>query len=359
MPGRSRARFGGTGALALAGAVAAVAVLAAVPLVVDDRYLLRIFTLVGLNLIVVVGLTLLFGYTGQVSLGHAAFVGLGAYGSAYVTLAGLPWVLGLAAGIALACAGGFLLALPSLRLKGHYLAMATLGFGEIMFVFFDNAEGFTGGSDGLQGIPPASLGPLSATSPQASFWLVWAFVVLVLVLAVNITRRRPGRALRAIHGSELGAKACGIDVVRTKVQVFVLSAGLAGLSGVLSASYIGSISPSSFTLGRSVLFLAMVALGGVGSLAGSAAAAVLLTLVPYADALIPGIGREGAKFLQDWEPDIYALVLIGVMLFMPKGLSGIASWVTGRLRRGRGAGAGGDGTGAASSAAAPQGGDAS
>jgi branched-chain amino acid transport system permease protein len=311
---------------------AGLVLLACVPLLVTDRYLLRIFTLVGLNLIVVAGLSLLFGYTGQVSLGHASFVGLGAYGSAFLSLAGWPWPLAMACGVALASLGGLLLALPSLRLKGHYLAMATLGFGEIMFVFFDNAEGFTGGSDGLQGIPPASVGPISVSTPEGNYWLVWGFVCLTLVLVANVVNRRPGRALRAIHGSEMGAQACGIDTVSLKVRVFVLSAALAGLSGALGAQYIGSISPSSYVLHRSIVFLTMVALGGSGSLMGAVGATVLLTLLPYADALIPGLGRSAAVFLQDWEPDIYALTLIAVMLFLPRGLSGSALSIARKAR---------------------------
>lgn len=318
--------------LRAAAVLAGVALVAAVPLFVQDRYLLRILTLVGINLIVVSGLSLLFGYAGQVSLGHAAFVGLGAYGSAFLSKAGWPWPTAVLFGVVLASVGGLLLALPSLRLQGHYLAMATLGFGEIMFVFFDNAEGLTGGSDGLQGIPPASLGPLKVTTPEGNYWLVWAFVCLALLLVSNIVRRRPGRALRAIHGSEMGAMACGIDTVAAKIEAFVISAGLAGLAGALSAHYIGSLSPASFTLHRSVVFLTMVALGGSGSLFGSAAAAVLLTLLPFADSIVPGVGREAASFLQDWEPDIYGLVLISVMLFMPRGLSGLGRAAVARTR---------------------------
>ena len=320
------------GTLRLTGIAVGIALVAVVPFVVPDRYLLRIFTLVGINLIVVTGLSLLFGYTGQVSLGQASFVGLGAYGSAYAAMHGVPWVLALACGVVLACAGGFVLALPSLRLKGHYLAMATLGFCEIMFVFFDNAEPFTGGADGLQGIPPASLGPWRIETPEGSYWLVWAFACLALVLASNMVARRPGRALRAIHGSEAGAAACGIDTVAAKVQVFVVSAGLAGLAGALSAHYIGSISPSSFTLHRSIVYLAMVALGGFGSLSGSVAAAALLTMLPFVDAIIPGLPRATAQILQDWEPDIYGATLILVMLFLPRGLSGFASAAARRIR---------------------------
>lgn len=323
--------------------VAAVA-LAAVPLLVDDRYVLRILTFVGINLIMVTGLSLLFGYAGQISLGHAAFYGLGAYTSGYLAKAGMPWLLALAAGVAAAGVGGLLLALPSLRLKGHYLAMATLGFGEIMLFGFTEAEWLTGGSDGLRGIPAAAIGPLRADTPQAKYWLVWAIALLVLILAANVVRHRPGRALRAIHGSEIGAQACGIDTVRIKTQVFVLSAGLGGLAGALYGQYVGFISPSTFTLHYSLVLVTMVALGGMGSLAGAVAGTVLLTLLPYADAIIPGLPRTTIELLQDWESDIHGIVLILVMLLVPGGLAGgaraLRERVHGRSQRAQSAEAG-------------------
>ncbi len=309
------------------------AALPLVPLVTGDRYLLRIFTLVGINLIMVTGLSLLFGYAGQISLGHAAFFGIGAYTSGFLTLRGAPWLLGLAAGVVLASLGGLLLALPSLRLKGHYLAMATLGFGEIMLFFFTEAEPVTGGSDGLRQIPPATVGAFAFDTPALKYALVWGTALVVLVLAANIVRHRPGRALRAIHGSELGAQACGVDTVRIKTQVFVLSAGFAGLAGALYAHYIGFVSPSTFTLNLSLILVTMVALGGMGSLAGAAAGTVLLTLLPYADAIIPGLSRNTIEFLQNWESDIHGLVLIVVMLFMPRGLAGVGRKVVTRLGR--------------------------
>lgn len=307
--------------------------LLAVPMVLGDLYLIRIFTLVGINLVMVTGLSLLFGYAGQISLGHAAFFGLGAYTSGFLTRLGLPWIVGLAAGVLVAAAGGLLLALPSLRLKGHYLAMATLGFGEIALFFFTEAEPLTGGTDGLREIPAAALGGFAFDTPMLKYALVWVTAVLVLLLAANIVRLRPGRALRAIHGSELGAQACGIDTVRIKTQVFVISAGLAGLAGVLYAHYIGFVSPSTFTLNLSLILVAMVALGGMGSLWGAVAGTVLLTLLPYADAIIPGLSREAVAFLQDWESDIHGLVLILVMLFMPGGLAGLGRQLAARLRR--------------------------
>lgn len=315
--------------------LAAVALTGLVPFVVDDKYLLRILTFVGINLIMVTGLSLLFGYAGQISLGHAAFYGLGAYASGFLAKAGVPWLIALAAGVGCAALGGLLLALPSLRLKGHYLAMATLGFGEIMLFLFTETESITGGSNGLRGIPAASIGPFVADTPLAKYLLVWGIACAVLVLAANIVRHRPGRALRAIHGSEIGAQACGIDTVRVKVQIFVLSAALGGLAGALYAQYVGFVSPSTFGLHYSLLLITMVALGGAGSVGGAVAGTVLLTLLPYVDAIVPGLPREVVTWLQDWESDIHGIVLILVMLFMPGGLAGWVRTLAGRLRERR------------------------
>lgn len=330
----------GMGTLKTAALGCVAAAVAAVPFVLDDRYLLRILTFVGINLIMVTGLSLLFGYAGQISLGHAAFYGLGAYTSAYLAKAGAPWFVALLGGVAFAALGGLLLALPSLRLKGHYLAMATLGFGEIVLFGFTEAEAITGGSNGLRGIPAASIGGFVADTPAEKYLLVWAIAALVLLAATNIVRHRPGRALRAIHGSEAGALACGIDVTRVKVQVFVLSAGLGGLAGVLYAHYVGFISPSTFSLQYSLVLVTMVALGGMGSLSGAVAGTVLLTLLPYSDAIIPGLPAPVIAALQEWESDIHGVVLILVMLFMPGGLAGWGRSIVQRLGTQRAKGGG-------------------
>jgi len=304
---------------------------AAIPFVTTDRYLLKVLTFVGINVIIIAGLSLLLGYAGQISLGHAAFFGIGAYTSGVLTTGGWPFAAAFLAGVAVAALGGLLLALPSLRLKGHYLAMATLGFGEIMYIFFVEAKGITGGVDGLGSIPPAQIASFAFASPTANFLLVWFFAGLALLLVSNIVGLRPGRALRAMHQSELGAQACGVNLVREKVKVFVISAGLAGLAGVLYAHFMGFISPSSFTLHLSILLVTMVVLGGMGSMVGALAATVLLTLLPYVDAIIPGLPRQVAETLQDFELDIYGLTLILVMLFLPGGLAGALKTLGRRL----------------------------
>jgi ABC-type branched-subunit amino acid transport system permease subunit len=301
--------------------VVAVAVL---PLFVTDRFLLKVFTFAGINALVVIGLALLFGHAGQVSLGHAAFVGLGAYTCAVCTVTlGWPWALAFVLSGAVAALGGLVLALPSLRLKGHYLAMATLGFGELMTLAFREAEPVTKGVDGFGGIPFPSLGPFEVDTAAALYWLVWATAGLALLAVYNVTSQRPGRAMRALHGSELGAQACGVDTVGVKVRTFVVSALLAGLAGALYAGVVGFISPSLFTLAASVTFLAMAVLGGTRSLAGPIAAAVLLTLLQYLDALIPGIPRETAQTIQTYQEDIYGLAIVLVVIFAPSGLAGL------------------------------------
>lgn len=314
-----RGRLAGT----LVPAVGVILVLA-LPFVTTDRYLFKVLTFVGLNLIVVAGLALLFGYAGQISLGHAAFFGIGAYSAGYLTAeVGVPWLVATLTAVLLAAFVGFLLSLPMLRLKGHYLAMATLGFSEIMAVLFIEARGITGGNDGLRGIPYPALGSFKIDTPGGVYLLVWVTAIVVVVLAANLVRTRPGRALRALRGAELGAQACGVDTGRLRVQVFALSAGLAGLAGALYASAVGFISPTTFSLELSVLLVAMVVLGGTGSIAGPVIACVLLTLLPYVDALVPGLPREVVSFLQDWEADIAGIVMILVLLFAPGGVAGL------------------------------------
>jgi len=300
----------------------AVVALAIVPLLVTDRFLLKIFTFAGINVLVIIGLALLFGHAGQVSLGHAAFVGVGAYTCAYCTVElHWPWLLAFLLAGVFASVGGLILALPSLRLKGHYLAMATLSFGLLMTLLFTEAEFITGGVDGFGGISFPSLGPFEIREASSLYWLVWIVVAIALVGAFNLTSLRPGRAMRALHGSELGAQACGVDIVGVKVRTFVVSALLAGFAGALYASVVGFISPSVFTLNASIAFLAMTVVGGSGSLAGPIVAAILLTLVQYLEALIPGIPRETAQTLQSFQEDIYGLAIILVVIFAPGGLA--------------------------------------
>jgi len=305
--------------------IAAVTVVVALlPFLVTDRFLLKIFTFAGINALVVAGLALLFGYAGQVSLGHSAFVGIGAYTAAVLVVRfEAPWPVAFAAAGAMAAVGGLVLALPSLRLKGHYLAMATLGFGELMALAFKEAEPITGGVDGLTGIPFPAVGSFEFRDPAMLYWLVWGVTGASLVLLANTTSLRPGRAMRALHGSELGAQACGVDITGVKVRSFVVSAALAGFAGALYAGVVGFISPTVFSVAASVTFLAMTVIGGTGSLAGPVAAAVALTMLQYTDALVPGLSREAGQILQSYQEDVYGLAIVLVVLFAPSGIAGL------------------------------------
>lgn len=327
--GKSLSRAGKSGALVLA--LLGVVMLIVVPLAGPERYLLKVLDFVGIAVIVTAGLALLFGYAGQVSLGHAGFVGIGAYTSAYlVSTVGVPWLVGVAAAVLLSTLGGLILALPSLRLKGHYLAMATLGFNEIIYVMFREARGITGGHDGFGGIPYPSIGGFTIDTPLGVYLLVWAVAALVVFFVWSLVQGRPGRAMRALHGSEIGAEASGIDTVKLKVRVFALSAALAGLAGALYAHAIGFISPSSFGLDQSIIYLAIVVVGGGGSIVGPVVAAILLSLLPYADALLPNLSQSTVTLLQAWETDIYGLTMIVVAILAPGGLASLM-----RRRKGR------------------------
>jgi branched-chain amino acid transport system permease protein len=304
--------------------LAVVLLVGAAPLLVSDTYTLKLLTYAGVNVLVVVGLALLFGHAGQVSLGHAAFVGIGAYTCAYAGLElKAPWLVAFLAAGVVSALGGLLLALPSLKLKGHYLAMATLGFGELASLAFKEAVPVTGGVNGLTGIPSPSFGPWELSSVASNYWVVWGVVGIAALVAANLMALRPGRAMRAIHGSELGAAASGVDVTGIKVRVFVVSAAMAGLAGALYASTVGFVSPSLFSLQASVGYLAMAVIGGTGSLAGPMAAAAALTLVQYVDSLVPGLPRSTHEFVQAYVPDVYGLAIVLVVLFAPGGLGSL------------------------------------
>jgi branched-chain amino acid transport system permease protein len=309
----------------------AVVMLLVIPLAGPERYLLKVLDFVGIAVIVTAGLALLFGYAGQVSLGHAGFVGIGAYTSAHlVSTVGVPWLVGVAAAVAVSTLGGLILALPSLRLRGHYLAMATLGFNEIMYVVFREARMITGGHDGFGGIPYPSIGGFTIDTPLGIYLLVWVVAAVVVFFVWSLVQGRPGRAMRALQGSEIGAEASGIDTVRLKVRVFALSAGLAGLAGALYAHAIGFISPSTFGLDQSIIYLAIVVVGGGGSIVGPVVAAVLLSLLPYADALLPNLSKDTVTLLQAWETDIYGLTMILVAILVPGGLASLVKRRKGR-----------------------------
>ncbi|MDO9212018.1 MAG: branched-chain amino acid ABC transporter permease [Deltaproteobacteria bacterium] len=278
-------------------------------LVGGNEYYISILIFLGINGIITMGLSLLMGYTGQISLGHAGFFGLGAYSSGILTTQySIHPLAAFLAGIFLSAIIAFLVGKPTLRLKGHYMAVATLGFGEILFIVFNELSPLTGGPSGLSGIPILTFMGYSLEGARY-LYLVWGFVILLLLFSLNVINSRVGRALRAVHGSEIAANAMGVDASRYKVQVFVLSAVYASIAGSLYAHFVTFISPSSFSLMFSILLLMMVVVGGAETIWGALLGAMVLTLLP-----------EYLRGLEDFEVLAYGGILMVVLLFMPQGI---------------------------------------
>ncbi|MFC1859709.1 branched-chain amino acid ABC transporter permease, partial [Thermodesulfobacteriota bacterium] len=215
----------------------------------------------GIYCLITIGLSLLMGYAGQISLGHAAFYGIGAYVSAILTTRyGLnPWLC-MGVGIVVTAAIALMVGAPSLKLKGHYLAMATLAFGIIVFIIFNEETEWTGGPDGMPGVPGLSLFGFEFDSVVKYYYLVWVFVFGAFIFTINVIQSSVGRSLRAIHGSEMASNAMGVNVSMFKVIVFVYSAVLASVAGSLYVHYLNFINPSTFDLFFAIKLLIMIAL---------------------------------------------------------------------------------------------------
>jgi branched-chain amino acid transport system permease protein len=267
------------------------------PVFVESKYYFIVLNVIGLNTIVVVGLNLLIGFAGQISLGHAAFYGLGSYFSGILTVNyGFPLWPAMLVGMLATGIIAYLIGYPSLRLRGHYLVMATLGFGIIVNILMGELEHFTGGHDGLIGIPQLAIGGLTFDNDLKNFYLIWGFVFLSMLAARNLINSRVGRALRAVHGSETAANSLGINTADYKVKVFVLSAMFASISGSLYAHYITFISPSSYDFYYSSLW---------GSLFGAG----VLTFI-----------SEALHVAKQYHVIAYGVFLCLVLVFLPEGI---------------------------------------
>lgn len=278
---------------------------------VDNFYYLQIMTFIGINTLLALGLNMLMGYAGQVSLGHAAFYGIGAY-----TTAILSGTYGISPWIALVCAVGcavfvaFVVGLPTLKLSGYYLGMGTLGFGMIVNILLREWSTVTGGSSGFVGIPMLELGSISFMSGRNYFFLVWMVVLVAMVLCRRILSSRMGRALRSIHDGENASLAVGVNTHFLKLQIFMFSAALGAVAGFLYAHFVMFISPGSFGFMVSVKMVTMVVIGGMASVWGALLGASLLTLLP-----------EVLHGFAEYEMIIFGLILMLVMIFMPQGLT--------------------------------------
>lgn len=280
------------------------------PLLLRGGYLLNVFIFIGINTMLAVALNLLLGFAGQISLGHAAFFGLGAYisGILTVTYNVNPWLAMLIAAVGVGC-GAFLVGFPILKLKGHYLAMATLGLGIIVFICFSEAVDLTGGPSGLSGIPNLSIGAFSFDSDLKNYGLAWFFALLTVLLVLNLANSRIGRAMRAIHDSEVAACGMGVNARLLKVQIFALSAVISSVAGSIYAHTMSFISPASFGFNFSIELVTMVIVGGLGSVYGPFLGAAILTLLP-----------ELLHTFQDYDIVVFGLILILMTMFLPEGL---------------------------------------
>ena len=278
-----------------------------------STYQNKVLLLVGINIILAVSLNVATGYLGQLPLGHAGFMAVGAYTCALFTkysplpenLNGLSFALGLALGALMAGLFGVAIGIPALRLTGDYLAILTLGFGEIIRITLNNIDDVLGydlfyGAKGLKNIPKCS-----------NYWTVFVCVVITCFAIHAMMKSRHGRAILAIRDNEIAAESCGIQTTYYKVMAFSFSAAFAGLAGGLYACYLGVLDPSSFGFMKSIEILVMVVLGGMGSMLGSILSASVLTILP-----------EALRSFADYRMVIYSLVLVFMMIFRPGGLLG-------------------------------------
>jgi branched-chain amino acid transport system permease protein len=289
--------------------IAVAAIFVSIPWFFPSAYYYRVGALVFIFALAVAGLNLLMGFAGQVSLGHAGFLGIGAYsvaiGPAHF---GVPSWLCLFAGAALSAAVAFLVGRPILRLKGHYLAVATLGFGLLVAIVLINEASLTGGPDGMA-VSRLSVFGWSVRGSVVWYWVAGTTFVVGFVLALNVMQSPTGRALQAIHDSEIAARVLGIDVARKKLTVFIISAVYASVAGSYLALFNGHVTPDVAGFLRSIELVAMVVLGGMGSILGSLVGAGLLVVLP-----------QTLTIFHEYEQALLGLILIVFMIFLRRGI---------------------------------------
>lgn len=302
--------------LPLAGVSAVVLLL---PLVVPSTYHLRVASLVFVFGLAALGLNLLMGYAGQVSLGHAGFMGIGAYSVALgPTYFGVPGPLAAGAGVLVSCILAYLIGRPILKLRGYYLAIATLGCGLLIYMVFTNEAQWSGGPNGIL-VPAVEVVGDALLNPTGWYWITGGALILGTLLAINLLDSSTGRALRAIHDSEVAARVAGVDVAKQKLRVFVISAAYASVAGSLLGLVNGLITPdstSSFLL--SVELVTMVVLGGMGSIFGSLVGAAIMVVLPQA-----------LSVFHDYEHIILGLIMMLCVILLR---SGVVPTLSAKLR---------------------------
>jgi branched-chain amino acid transport system permease protein len=283
------------------------------PVYVQSSYVLRIANLAAIWAIMVLGLHFILGMTGQISIGHGAFFGIGAYTSALLTVDfGLSFWLAMPLSALMASLFGVCLGFPAIKIRTHYLALVTIGFQEIFRLVMMNWTSFTHGATGISRIAPPSFFGLSLSNDVRYYYLVLPLLALAVWSAARISGSSVGRAMRAVKEREVAAQTLGINVRSMKVMAFTLGAAYAGLGGSLYAHLVTYINPDSFTIGESINALIMLLIGGVGSVAGAVIGSVVITLLP-----------EALRFVKGYHMLIFSVALVALMIFMPRGIIGI------------------------------------
>ena len=287
------------------------------PVIITSSYYLHVMILAGIYVVLSLSLNLITGYTGQLCLGHAAFFGIGAYAGALLMVnVHMNFFFALICSFIISGIFGLLLGIPALRLRGDYLAIVTLGFGEIVHLVFVNWTELTNGPMGIRSIPGPSLFGIELDGNQEFYYLILIITALVLFLLNRLVNSGFGMAMQTIKADEIAAESIGIYPVKYKLIAFILSSGLVGLAGCFYASYISYISPTTFVYNTSVTILAMVVLGGLGSLTGSVIGGVVLTLLP-----------EVLRSISDYRMIFFGALMIIMMIFKPEGFWGVSKRV--------------------------------
>ena len=300
---------------------AAILVLGSLLSLVLPEYYLRLLNLSAISAVAVIGLNFAFGYAGLISLGHAAFVGMGAYGLAILTTTcgWSPWLAAPAAVAATAVLAA-LIGFPLLRLRGHYLALATLGLNVSFYIVTSNWISLTGGTNGIARIPELAIGAFAFSGEHQFLWLLLVVLAAVAVIATMLHASRHGREMMAVRDDEIASEMIGIDTTRVKITAFVLSAICAAIAGCLFALHVRFVAPEDFTYAHSITYLAMLIVGGEGTIVGAILGAILLTFLP-----------EWLRFLGTAYLFFFGLLMLVILVFLPTGLVGLGQ----RLRRPR------------------------
>ena len=282
-----------------------------------DSYFLVTMIIVGITVIVTEGLTILIGFAGQLSLAQAAFYGVGAYVSAILsTRFCIAPLFSIIFAVLFTSLLAYVVGIPALKLKGHYLAMVTLGFGEIINIIFKEWGSLTGGPSGMVGIPQLSFFGNKLQSDVEYYFFVWIVVLIITVFLLNIVNSRIGRGLLAIKDYEEAAEALGVPIAKYKIKAFVLSAALGALGGGLYAHYVTVISPETFETANSIILVTMVIAGGATYIWGAIVGTFLFIILP-----------EMLQIFEDYNMLIYGFILLFILMFMPQGVVGIFNFI--------------------------------